>query len=51
MSEDIAKWLAAFERKVSRRMSGGIKVNESGTRRYVVHMRSDVSTEGEKQLG
>jgi hypothetical protein len=25
----IAKWLAAFERKVLRRMFGGIKVNEN----------------------
>jgi len=33
-SHDIVKWLAVFERKVSRRMSGGIKVNESWRKRY-----------------
>jgi len=51
LSKDIAERLAAFERKVSRRMFGEIEVNESLTRRYVVQMRSDVSTEEERQLG
>jgi hypothetical protein len=32
-------------------MFGEIEVNESLTRRYVVQMRSDVSTEEERQLG
>jgi hypothetical protein len=31
---DIAKRLAAFERKVSRRIFGGIKVNENWRKRY-----------------
>jgi len=31
---DIAKGLAAFERKVLRRMSGGIKVNENWRKPY-----------------
>jgi len=30
LNEDIVKWLAAFERKVLRRMCGGINVNENG---------------------
>jgi hypothetical protein len=51
LSKDIAGRLAAFERKVSRRMLRGIEVNESWKRRYVVQMRSDVSTEEERQLG
>jgi hypothetical protein len=29
LNEDIAKQLAAFERKVLRRMFGGIEINES----------------------
>jgi hypothetical protein len=29
VNEDIAKWLAAFERTVLRRIFGGIKINES----------------------
>jgi hypothetical protein len=34
LNEDIAKWLAAFERTVLRRMFGGIKVNENWRKRY-----------------
>jgi hypothetical protein len=34
VNEDIAKWLAAFEGKVLRRMSGGITVNENWRKRY-----------------
>ena len=30
LNKDIAKWLATFERKVLRKMSGGIKINEIG---------------------
>jgi hypothetical protein len=30
VSKDIAKWLAVFERKVLRRIFGGIKINEIG---------------------
>jgi len=30
LNKDIAKWLATFERKVLRRMFGGIKINEMG---------------------
>jgi hypothetical protein len=33
-SKDIAKRLAAFERKISRRMFRGIKVNETWRKRY-----------------
>jgi hypothetical protein len=51
LSRDIVERLAAFERKVSRRMFVGIEVNESWTRRYVVQLISDVSTEEERQLG
>jgi hypothetical protein len=29
LNEDIAKWQATFERKVLRRMFGGIKLNEN----------------------
>jgi len=29
LNKDIVKWLAIFERKVLRRMFGGIKVNEN----------------------
>jgi hypothetical protein len=29
LSKDIAKWFAAFERKVLRKMFEGIKVNEN----------------------
>jgi hypothetical protein len=28
-NKDIAKWLAAYERKVLRRIFGGIKINEN----------------------
>jgi hypothetical protein len=30
LNKDIAKWLATFERKVLRRLGGGIKGNEDG---------------------
>jgi hypothetical protein len=29
MNKDIVKWMAIFERKILRRMFGGIKVNEN----------------------
>jgi hypothetical protein len=29
LNKDIAKWLAAFERKVLRRMFGAININEN----------------------
>jgi hypothetical protein len=34
LNKDIAKQLANFERKVLRRMSGGIKVTENRRKRY-----------------
>jgi len=34
LNKDIAKWLAAFERKVVRRMFGGINGNENWRKRY-----------------
>jgi hypothetical protein len=34
LNTDIAKWLAAFERKVLRRMFGGINPSENWRRRY-----------------
>jgi hypothetical protein len=34
LNKDIAKRLATFERKVLRRMSGGIKVNENWRKRH-----------------
>ena len=34
MDTDIAKWLAALETKVLRRMFGGIKVNENWRKGY-----------------
>jgi hypothetical protein len=34
LNKDIAKWLAAFERKVLRRMFGGINGNENWRKRY-----------------
>ena len=34
LNEDIANRLAGFERKVSRRMFGGIEVHENWKRRY-----------------
>jgi hypothetical protein len=33
VNKGIAKWLAAFERKVLRRLLGGIKVNENWRKR------------------
>jgi hypothetical protein len=32
--KDVAKRLATFKRKLTRRMSGGIKVNENWRKRY-----------------
>jgi len=34
LNKDVAKRMAAFERKVLRRMFGGIKVNENWIKRY-----------------
>ena len=34
MNKDVANQLAAFERKVLRRMSGGIKLSENWRKRY-----------------
>ena len=34
LNKDIVKWLATFERKVLRRMFGGIKLNENWRKRY-----------------
>jgi hypothetical protein len=34
LNKDIAKWLAAFERKVLRRMLGGMNGNENWRKRY-----------------
>jgi hypothetical protein len=38
MNIDIAKWLAIFERKVLRRMFGGIKVNENWRKQYYIEL-------------
>jgi hypothetical protein len=35
VNKDIAKWLAAFERKVSRRMPGGVTVMKIGERNRI----------------
>jgi len=35
VNKDITKWLAAFERKVLRRMFWGITVNENWRKRYI----------------
>ena len=34
LNEDIAKWLAASEENILRRMFGGIKVNEDWRKQY-----------------
>ena len=47
LNKDIAKWLAAFERKVLKRMSGGIKVSENWRKRYneeLMQLFRDVDT-------
>jgi len=45
LNKDIAEWLAAFERKFLRRMSGGINGNENWRKRYnkgLVHLCEDL---------
>lgn len=47
MNKDIAKQLAAFERKVLRRMFGGIKINKNLIKRYnkeVTELFGDLDT-------
>ena len=47
LNKDVAKWLAAFGRKVLRRMFGGIKVNENWIKRSnkeVVQLFGDLDT-------
>jgi len=39
VNKDIAKRLAAYQRKVLRRMFGGIKVNETWRKRYNEELR------------
>ena len=42
LNKDIVKWLATFERKVLRRMFGGIKLNENWRKRYDKELKAAV---------
>jgi hypothetical protein len=47
LNKDFSKRLAAFERKVLRRMFGGIKVNENWIKRYnkeLIQLFGDLDT-------